>query len=84
MLEELNPPTIDVAKIDVEGFECQVFAGGQTLFTRYRPRFLLAETKDPVVARCVREIAARHGYRMSRPQGQDQNVVLYAPTSHDT
>ena len=78
VLEEQNPQTVDVAKIDVESFECQVFAGGQTLFTRYRPRFLLAETKDPSVERCVHKEAARHGYEWGGRKGKTKTSCSFA------
>jgi len=40
------PPTIDVLKIDVEGHEAEVIAGGD--WTRFRPRVVLAEAIEPL------------------------------------
>jgi len=34
---------IDFVKMDVEGFECKVMAGGQSLLTKYRPRLIQSE-----------------------------------------
>merc|ERR1719263_1690757 len=34
---------IDFVKMDVEGFECQVMAGGQSLLTKFRPRLIQSE-----------------------------------------
>lgn len=36
-------PTVDYVKLDVEGFECQVLAGGSKLFDVYKPRLLHTE-----------------------------------------
>jgi len=37
------PKKIDFVKIDVEGFECQVFKGGDSLLKHYRPRSIQSE-----------------------------------------
>ena len=63
--------------MDVEGFECEVLDGGQALFTRFKPRFIMVETKDEKVGACVRMQARLHGYTVSLSKGQDKNVVLY-------
>jgi len=34
---------INFVKMDVEGFECQVMAGGQSLLTKFRPRIIQSE-----------------------------------------
>lgn len=34
---------IDFVKIDVETFECQVFKGGQSVLTKYRPKMIKSE-----------------------------------------
>jgi len=34
---------VDFVKMDVEGFECKVMAGGQSLLTKFRPRIIQSE-----------------------------------------
>jgi len=34
---------VDFVKMDVEGFECQVMEGGQSLLTKYRPKMIQSE-----------------------------------------
>lgn len=80
LLTERPSLTIDVVKMDVEGFECEVLDGGQALFARFKPRFIMVETKDEKVGACVRMQARLHGYTVSLPKGQDKNVVLYTTT----
>eukprot|EP00971_Amphidinium_carterae_P300506 5970672-Amphidinium_carterae.1 len=48
--------------MDVEAFECHVIAGGETLFTRYRPEMLKIETEWGTKS-CVQAAAQRHNYR---------------------
>jgi len=43
VLTEEKIDKIDFVKMDVEGFECQVMAGGQSLLTKYRPRLIQSE-----------------------------------------
>jgi FkbM family methyltransferase len=40
-LRELEVSSVNLVKIDVDGFECKVLKGGQSLLTRFRPAFLL-------------------------------------------
>merc|ERR1712060_476316 len=40
LLAELNPSEVTVAKMDVEGFECNVFRGATSLMARFRPQFM--------------------------------------------
>ena len=61
----------------MEGFECEVFDGGQALFARFKPRFIMVETKNQKVEACVRKQARLHDYTVSLSKGQDKNVVLY-------
>lgn len=42
-LAKENVEHIDFVKMDVEGFECQVMAGGQSLLTKFRPRTIQSE-----------------------------------------
>ena len=76
MLAQWQMPHISVVKVDVEGFECSVLAGAQTLFTTIKPRVIHAELKFPEVERCWREQAKLHGYRVGPPKGKDKNTVL--------
>lgn len=43
VLIEQHVDSIDFVKMDVEGFECQVMAGGQSLLTKYRPKLIQSE-----------------------------------------
>ncbi|EOD30403.1 hypothetical protein EMIHUDRAFT_232922 [Emiliania huxleyi CCMP1516] len=76
MLAQWQMPHISVVKVDVEGFECSVLAGAQTLFTTIKPRVIHAELKFPEVERCWREQAKLHGYHVGPPKGKDKNTVL--------
>ena len=76
LLRRLAPTHVTAAKVDVEGFECELFRGGQELF-RLRPRILLTEWKERKVAECALDEAKRHGYRWGRPWGLDRNVLLW-------
>jgi len=51
-LERLAIKAIDFVKIDVEGFEFQVFEGAQSLLTKYRPRAIQSEVW-PKMRGCV-------------------------------
>lgn len=43
VLTEDHAEKLDFVKMDVEGFECQVMAGGQSLLTKFRPRMIQSE-----------------------------------------
>lgn len=64
LLRVVRPASVDVFKLDVEGGECAVLQGGQTLFTRYRPRLLLVEAQFGKVLLCLARQAAAHRYHM--------------------
>ncbi len=40
-----HPSALQVVKIDVEGFEPQVYAGGRQFFGQVQPRFIMAEVR---------------------------------------
>ena len=80
LLAEVGTNSVDVVKMDVEGFECSVLRGGQSLFEKFRVKFLQAETKQPEVAKCFAKEAAKHGYTMGPHHGHDGNRVI-APAS---
>lgn len=42
-LAKQNIDHVDFVKMDVEGFECQVMAGGQSLLNKFRPRMIQSE-----------------------------------------
>ena len=60
---------VSAVKLDVESHECDVLAGGESLFTTYRPRWVRAENEAGEVRACYREMAARHGYRVHKRYG---------------
>jgi FkbM family methyltransferase len=43
VLTEEHVSQIDFVKMDVEGFECHVMEGGQSLLTKFRPRLIQSE-----------------------------------------
>ena len=77
VLTEINPSNLKTVKMDIEGHECSALDGGESIFTVYRPRLLVAEWKAAQVQLCMRRLALRHGYRYGRPWGADKNVALW-------
>jgi len=76
VLAELNPANVNTVKVDIEGQECSALDGGESIFTIYRPRLLVAEWKAAHVASCMRKLAIRHGYVHGEVWGADKNVAL--------
>ena len=76
VLSEVSPRSVDVVKMDVEVHECQVLAGGGSLFTDYRPQILHIETAFGDSGKCVEAKASAHGYRTKTVQG---DTVMVAP-----
>lgn len=70
-----RPPVI--VKIDVEGAECSIFAGGQSLFARVRPEFIQVEGRDRATRQCIADEARRHGYQLGEHLGHDNNTVIW-------
>lgn len=69
MLAEANVAAISVVKMDIEAHECKVLAGGSSLFKRYRPKVLRAETAYSGW-QCFQEAASAHGYDLHRMGGE--------------
>jgi FkbM family methyltransferase len=61
-LSELNVKQIDVVKMDVENYECHVFAGGESVFTKYHPKLLQVETMWGKTGECVADMANKYSY----------------------
>ena len=77
VLSGLELSGVDAVKVDVEGFECEVLAGGQRLFTSIRPKFIIAEMKFGRTAKCWQQQAALHGYVVERVDpGVDRNTLF--------
>jgi FkbM family methyltransferase len=76
LLADLKPRAIDVFKMDIEGAECNALAGGQSIFTKYRPALVQLELKQRHVNTCFHEQAALHHYRVGPKRGQDENAVM--------
>ena len=58
---------VDVAKLDVEGSECNVLQGGQSLFSPpRRVTVLQVEVNEARTQKCVEEVARRYHYRIVR------------------
>jgi len=62
VLAEVAPKAVDVVKMDVESYECNVFAGGASLFEKYHPRLLQVETAWGNSSQCVSEAASKYSY----------------------
>ena len=75
VLSEVSPRSVDVVKMDVEVHECQVLAGGGSLFTDYRPQILHIETAFGDSGKCVEAKASAHGYRTKTVQGDTVMVA---------
>jgi FkbM family methyltransferase len=80
VLVEVGATSVDVVKMDVENYECQVFSGGQTLFTKFHPKILQVETMWGNTAKCVQDEAAKHGYYTS-PGGENTTMTSHAHVS---
>jgi FkbM family methyltransferase len=76
VLAELQPRSIDVVKMDVEGAECDALEGGQTLLSQYKPALVQIELKMPKVTACALREAAKHNYRFGTKRGHDNNAVM--------
>jgi len=61
-LAELNVKAVDVVKMDVESYECNVFAGGESVFTKYRPKLVQVETLWGHSAECVKNMSSKYSY----------------------
>eukprot|EP00414_Alexandrium_minutum_P003780 CAMPEP_0113828262 /NCGR_PEP_ID=MMETSP0328-20130328/5188_1 /TAXON_ID=39455 /ORGANISM="Alexandrium minutum" /LENGTH=232 /DNA_ID=CAMNT_0000796269 /DNA_START=54 /DNA_END=749 /DNA_ORIENTATION=- /assembly_acc=CAM_ASM_000350 len=63
LLEELKLPRIDVAKMDIELYECSALRGGLSLFRQYRPKYMQVETQFADAGLCVENVAKEFKYR---------------------
>ncbi|MFG0248571.1 MAG: FkbM family methyltransferase [Phycisphaeraceae bacterium JB051] len=67
VVTEHNIQQIDFLKIDVEGFEAQVFAGANVMFEKVTPKAILFELNDnadiPAREQPVMQLLTQHGYR---------------------
>lgn len=67
---------VDVVKVDIEGAECDMLAGGRRLFDRWRPKLVQMELKQRKVAACALASARAHGFTVGTRRGHDQNAVM--------
>lgn len=74
VLAELAPSGVGTVKMDVEGHECAVLQGGASLFTKYHPKLVQAETEWGNSSSCVWAAAQKYGYRLVR-DGPDTRMV---------
>jgi FkbM family methyltransferase len=79
-LAELNVTAIDVVKMDVENFECHVFAGGESLFTKYHPKLLQVETMWGHTGQCVADMANKFSYNTVKV-GENTEMVAKSETA---
>jgi len=61
-LAELKVNAIDVVKMDVENYECHVFAGGHSVFEKYHPKLLQVETMWGKTGECVADMGSKYSY----------------------
>lgn len=73
VLDEVGPAAVGAVKMDVEKYECNVLEGGQSLFTRFHPHFVRAETAFSG-RECFEKAARDHGYSVF-PQGGETTLV---------
>lgn len=64
LLRDMRPSSVDAAKMDVEGHECNILRGGETLFSTYAPKMVQVETEFGNAMECVRETAAKVSYTL--------------------
>ena len=64
------------AKMDVEGFECNVIKGGPSLFVRHRPLLFVAEANRKPIRECLSRAATNYGYRVAPTQPRHSNGEL--------
>jgi len=88
ILAEENVPSVDFVKMDVEGFECEVMKGGQSLIEKYRPRFIQSEIWSIMEGGCKPDdfLASfdRAGYIVStNKQCTDKSLTLPQGTTID-
>jgi FkbM family methyltransferase len=78
-LDALGLAALDVVKLDVEGQECNVLAGGERmLFRTMRPALIMVEANLNATDVCARRYARRYGYTVHemRTWMRDRNLVL--------
>lgn len=80
VLAELAPKSIELAKFDVEGSECNILKGGASLFSKaeYRPTYAQFEMGFEATAACVTAMLPRVGYELgtNKGNGKDANQVI--------
>ena len=74
-LDTLALPRLDVIKIDVEGMELEVLAGGRALLAKYRPIVLIEWLKSPKEQ--LRQTLEGIGYRVFE---SGRNFLAIHPT----
>ncbi|CAJ1407317.1 unnamed protein product [Effrenium voratum] len=74
VLEDLAPSSVDVVKMDVEVYECNVLAGGGSLFTHFHPKLLQIETAWGNASHCVQAAALQYGYSTKKVAGDTAMV----------
>lgn len=70
VLTELAPASVDVVKMDVEEYECNVLAGGASLFDTFKPSLLQIEVTNVNSRECVSQKATQYGYSL-HPAGDN-------------
>ena len=84
VLADIAPTSVDVVKMDVEVHECQVLAGGGSLFSTFHPQILQIETAFGDSGKCVEAAASEHGYRTKTVQGDTVMVASDSPAPVDS
>lgn len=76
LLAETNLEKVDVLRIGVAGHVCDIFRGGQTLFEKYAPKFIIVEKSDEESAKCTREEAVKHKYSGDFDRKDHLNILM--------
>lgn len=64
VLTQAAVQSIDFLRIEVGGFECEVLGGGDSLWQRYKPKFMLVEKQTESSFRCVTEASIKHDLQL--------------------
>eukprot|EP00747_Dinoflagellata_sp_TGD_P104625 gnl/TRDRNA2_/TRDRNA2_169294_c0_seq4.p1 gnl/TRDRNA2_/TRDRNA2_169294_c0~~gnl/TRDRNA2_/TRDRNA2_169294_c0_seq4.p1 ORF type:complete len:271 (+),score=35.61 gnl/TRDRNA2_/TRDRNA2_169294_c0_seq4:38-814(+) len=83
VLAEENITSIDFVKMDVGGYECQVFDGASSIFNKYRPRLIQSEVWGHMSGCQPSEYLHRfeaQGYTVTNSPDQAHAMQVGAPT----
>ena len=81
-------PPIVAAKLDAEGYECEILEGGGSLLAVHRPLIVQVEITSGGARRgwqerlaCTGRLAQRHGYRVHYPNWRSDDAYMVRNSS---